>query len=331
MAHVSPFKKTVVEEYSKLIMEYPIIAAVNMENLPTRQLQNMRATLRGKVVMKMSKRRLMALALKQTVAKKAGVDQLIPYLKGMPALLFTKENPFSLYKTLEKNKSTAPIKGGQTAPKDIVVPAGPTSFAPGPIIGQLGQVGIAAGIDQGKVAIKKDSLVAKAGAQVKPELAAILVRLGIEPMEIGLDVTAVFENGSIFTKDVLSVDEKQYISNITLAHQWAFNLAVEAGVLTKETTEYLVQKAFCESRALAVEQGILADLVVEDVLAKAHNAMLAVASELPDEVKSDELKGLAVMTHAAESSVPHAPSKEENKDEKKSEEAAAAGLGALFG
>ncbi|MBI5397951.1 50S ribosomal protein L10 [Candidatus Woesearchaeota archaeon] len=290
MAHISPFKKKVVAEYSKLIVEYPIIAAVNMENLPTRQLQAMRATLRGKVVMKMSKRRLMALALKQSAEKKAGVDKLVPYLKGMPALLFTKENPFSLYKTLEKNKSTAPIKGGQTAPKDIVVPAGPTTFAPGPIIGQLGQVGIAAGIDQGKVAIKKDSLVAKAGAQVKPELAAILARLGIEPMEIGLDVTAAFENGTIYTKDILSIDEKKYIDNVALAHQCAFNLAIEVGILTKDTTEFMIQKAFRDSRALAIEQSILADLVVGDVLAKARNEMLALASELPDDAKSEDLR-----------------------------------------
>jgi large subunit ribosomal protein L10 len=292
MAHVADSKKKVVAEYSKLIMDYPIIAAVNMENLPTRQLQNMRATLRGKVVMKMSKRRLMAYALKQCAGKKAGVEQLVPQLKGMPALLFTKENPFSLYKTLEKNKSNAPIKGGQVAPKDIVVPAGATSFAPGPIIGQLGQVGIAAGIDQGKVVIKKDSLVAKAGSVVKPELASILTRLGIEPMEIGLDVTAVYENGSIFMKDVLAIDEKKFMENLMQAHQWAFNLAVDAGIMNKDTTEFMICKAFTDSKALAIEQGILADLVVGDVLAKAHSQMIALSCELPADAKSDDLKNV---------------------------------------
>jgi large subunit ribosomal protein L10 len=312
-------------------MDYPIIAAVNMENLPTRQLQNMRATLRGKVVMKMSKRRLMAFALKQCASKKAGVEQLVPQLKGMPALLFTKENPFSLYKTLSNNKSTAPIRGGQVAPKDIIVPAGATSFAPGPIIGQLGQVGIAAGIDQGKVVIKKDSLVAKAGAIVKPELASILTRLGIEPMEIGLDVTAVYENGEIFSKDILSIDEKKFLENLMQAHQWAFNLAVEAGILNKDTTEFMVCKAFNDAKALAVEQGILADLVIADIIAKAHNQMLAVACDLPDDAKSEELRNAAVaVSSAGESSAPAA--KEAKKEDKKADESAAAiGLGALFG
>ncbi|MBW2971751.1 50S ribosomal protein L10 [Candidatus Woesearchaeota archaeon] len=279
--HLPESKKNVVAEFIRLAKEYPIVGAVNMENLPTKQLQNMRAQLRKKVVLKMSKRRLMKIALEQAAKEKPGLEKLIPYLKGMPALIFTKENPFSLFKTLKKNKSKAPIKAGQKAPNDIVVPAGPTGFAPGPIIGQLGQAGIAAGIENGKVAIKKDSKVAKEGDVIKPELAAILSRLGIEPMEIGLDLTATYEEGSIFTKDVLSIDEDAYINNITNAHRWAFNLAIEAGILNKETTTVLVTKAYNDAKALAVAQNIYADAVMPLLLAKAHNQMLGVKSHVP--------------------------------------------------
>ncbi|HII72689.1 TPA: 50S ribosomal protein L10 [Candidatus Woesearchaeota archaeon] len=281
-AKIPEAKKQVIKDIVKLAKEYPIVGAVNMENLPTKQLQNMRAQLRTKVVLKMTKRRLMKIALEQAAKEKPGVEKLIPYLKGMPALLFTKENPFSLYKTLSKNKSSAPIKAGQKAPNDIVVPAGPTSFAPGPIIGQLGQAGIAAGIEGGKVAIKKDSKVAKEGDTIKPELASILTRLGIEPMEIGLDLTATFEDGNIFTKDVLAVDEKEYIDNITNGHRWAFNLAMEAGILTKETTTLMITKAFNDAKALAIAQDIYADTVMPMLLAKAHNQMLGLKGMVPE-------------------------------------------------
>lgn len=266
-------KKKLVQEFVKLIKENPIVGAVNMENLPTKQLQNMRAQLRGKVVLKMAKRRLIKIALEQAAKDKPGIEKLIPYLKGMPALIMTKDNPFRLASILQKNKSTAPIKTGQKAPKEIIVPAGPTGFAPGPVIGQLGQVGIAAGIDAGKVVIKKDSRVAKEGDIIKPELAALLTRLGIEPMEIGLDLTAVFENGEIFEKKLLLVDEKQYMDKFMSAHRWAFNLAMEAGILTKETTELMVQKAFRNAKALAVSQAICAKEVMPEILARAHNEM----------------------------------------------------------
>lgn len=328
-AQVSEGKKQVVAEFAKLIKDYPIVGAVNMENLPTKQLQNMRATLRDTVVIKMTKRRLMKIALEQAKNDKKGIEALIPYLKGMPAMIFTKENPFKLYKQLDKNKSKAPIKAGQTAPNDIIVPAGPTGFAPGPVIGQLGQVGIAAGIEGGKVAIKKDSKVAKEGDVIKPELAALLTRLGIEPMEIGLALTAVYEDGNIFTKSILAVDEKEYINNITNAHRWSFNLAMEAGILTAETTTAMLAKAYFNAKALAISQDILTKDTLADVFAKAHAQMISVASQLPDEAKSEGLKG--VKPAAAPAETPKTEEKKEDKEPEKKPEEAAAGLGALFG
>src|SRR3989344_6785945 len=152
----SPQKKETVHQFIKLIKEYPIIAAVNMENLPAKQLQNMRSTLRGKVEILMTKRRLLKLAIEHAKKDKPGIEKL--ELKGMPALLFTKENPFTLFRTLKKNKSKAPARGGQKAPSNIIVPAGPTTFLPGPVIGELGALGIKSKVDQGKIAIVQDTV-----------------------------------------------------------------------------------------------------------------------------------------------------------------------------
>ncbi len=279
--HISKEKKETVAEFVKLLKEYPIIGAVNMESLPTKQLQNMRAQLRETVVLKMAKRRLLQIAIEQIKDEKKGIEELIPLLRGMPALLFTKDNPFILYKKLAKNKSNAPAKAGQTAPKEIVVKAGPTAFAPGPIISELGTVGIKAGIDGGKVVVKADSVVAKEGDVIPAQLAGILTRLGIEPMEIGLDLTGVYEDGSIFKKDILAVDEDEYIAKIGQAGAWAFNLAVETAYLTDKTTEFLIQKAFRDSKNLALEQGIMCNAIAGDILAKAQ----AQASALKNEAK----------------------------------------------
>ncbi len=276
-AHVSDDKKQTVKEFASLIRQYPILAAVNMENLPAKQLQNMRAMLRAKgVVLLMTKRRLLKLAIEAAKKDKPGIEAIAAHLKGMPALLFAKDNPFSLCKTLQKNKSSAPAKAGQIAPKDIIVPAGATPFAPGPVIGELGQAGIKAGIEGGKVVIKQDAVVVKAGQVVKPNVAAILTRLGIEPMEIGLDLVAAYENGMIYTGDILIVDEAAFIAKITQAATWAFNLAMDTAFPTKVTMALLVTKAFNDAKALAISQGIMADKVINDVLAKAHREMQAV-------------------------------------------------------
>ncbi|MEK6827967.1 MAG: 50S ribosomal protein L10, partial [Nanoarchaeota archaeon] len=225
-AHVAQYKKDIVSNLVNLINQYSIIGVVNMENLPAPQLQVMRAQLRGSFFITMTKRRLMNLAIEQTKQKKKGIEHLEAHLGGMPALIFTKENPFKLSKTLQKSKSPAPAKAGQTAPRDIMVNKGQTSFAPGPIIGELAMAGIKSGVEGGKVAIKEDVIVVKAGEKIKPKVAEILTRLGVQPMEVGLDLVAVYENGLIYGRDVLSVNEDEYKNRLTNASRWAFNLAV---------------------------------------------------------------------------------------------------------
>jgi large subunit ribosomal protein L10 len=281
MAHVSQKKKDVVDDFKKLLKEYPIVGAVNMENLPAPQLQTMRSLLRGKVVLRMTKRRLLKLAFEDAKANRPGVEKLLSFMEiGMPAVLFTKENPFKIYKTIEKNKSPAPAKAGQIAPKDIEVKAGPTPFLPGPIIGELGSIGIKTGVEGGKVAIRQDTVVVRQGQPIKASVASLLSRLGINPMEIGLDVVAIFEDGIVYTKDILSVDEKKYISDLTTAATWAFNLSVEAAIPSKDNADALIGKAFRDSKGLALERGILASGVVDEIIGNTHIQMLNLKSIL---------------------------------------------------
>ena len=108
-------KKKAVNELSKLINKYNIIGILNVENLPAKQFQNMRETLRKDVMILGSKKRLIRLALEES--KKSGIQKLGEKMVGMPAMLFSNENPFKLFSILKKNKSKAPIKEGQTAPR----------------------------------------------------------------------------------------------------------------------------------------------------------------------------------------------------------------------
>ena len=283
-AHVAEYKKEVVKNIIDLIMEYPIIAIVNMENLPAPQLQHMRATLRGKCILTMTKRRLIKLAFEQAKNKKKDLEKLEANLGGMPALIFTKENPFKLSRTLQKSKSPAPAKAGQTATRDIMINKGATSFAPGPIIGELAMAGIKAGVESGKVAIKEDAVVVKAGEKIKPKVAEILTRLGIQPMEVGLDLVAVYENGTIYGKNVLSIDEKEYMERLGNAARWAFNLAVHSSYPTKETILVLIGKANNDAKALGIAQKIFDKGIIEVLLGKAQQQMLSLKDSANIEV-----------------------------------------------
>ena len=313
-AHVADYKKEIVSKLIDLISEYPIIGVVNMENLPAPQLQTMRAQLRGEFFMTMTKRRLIKLAIEQTKSKKKGIEQLESHLGGMPALIFTKENPFRLSKTLQKSKSPAPAKAGQTAPRDIMVNKGATSFAPGPIIGELALAGIKSGVEGGKVSIKEDTVVVKSGEKIKAKVAEILLRLGVQPMEVGLDLVAVYENGLIYKRDVLSVDESEYRNRLANASRWAINLANYISYPTKETIRTLIGKAYNDAKNLGVAKNIFDKGIIEILLGKAEQQMASLRDTANIQVaeakheKQEESKQVEEKTESAEI---RAPTREE--------------------
>ncbi|MBT4022145.1 50S ribosomal protein L10 [archaeon] len=330
MAHVSESKKKTVEEFAKLIDEYPVIGVVNMLNLPARTVQKMREKLREKgTVLRMTKKRLLKIAFSKV--KKENVGDLQSHFKGLPALIFTKDNPFTLYAELEKTKSNAPAKGGSEAPKDITVKAGPTSFAPGPIIGQLAQFGIKTGVENGKLAIKADAIVAKRGDIISAELAGILTRLGIEPMEIGLDLTAAYENGSIFTSDLLYIDEVEYMNKFMTAYNESLNLAVSSGYPTTESLQIMISKVVTQSRSLSIESGFITDDTAKDIVMKAHVQMTSLSNNLSEDAKPKGIAPIQTTPTPVETEKKDEPKPDQQPKEEKKPEEAAAGLGALFG
>lgn len=265
--HVSEKKKSDLKTLEKLLKDYPVIGIVDMSTLPGAQLQSMRIRLKDDMKIFMAKKRLIRIAIENVKKDMKGIDGLEKYLRGIPALLFTKQNPFKIFSIIKKNKTAAAAKAGQLAPVDIVLPAGPTPFGPGPVMGELGSFGIKCGIEGGKIAIKNDFVAAKKGEPIKDKIVGLLAKFGIKPMEIGLNVTAVFENGVVMESGLLDIDEAKFIGDISNAARWAFNLSVESAYITKDNSNLLVSKAFREARALAMERGILERDVIDAIIA----------------------------------------------------------------
>ena len=288
-AHVSEAKKKEVKRLTELIRKYSAIGVIDMENMPAKQLQSMRALIRGNVELIVSKKRLMKIAIENCKNDKKGVDRLEEFLTGMPSFMFTNESPFKLANLLNKNKTPAPAKQGQKAPRDIIVKAGATNFMPGPIIGELGSLGIKSGVESGKVVIKSDSVVCKEGNVISALLAGMLTRLGIEPMEVGLNLVGVYENGLIYKKDVLSIDDEKVKNDMRKAFAGAFNLAFEIGYVTKDNVEMFIKKAFVEGKAIVVASGLVTDEKIKDYLKNAEMQALSLGKKLGTDKKVSEI------------------------------------------
>jgi len=309
-AHVAPWKRKEVQEIVDLLRSNPVIGIANVDAIPSAQMQVMRKSLRDDATIKISKNSLLTLALKEAGMAKGGLDGLSENIGGSTAIIATKMKPHRLYRRLEASKTKAPLKAGQKAPDDIRVAKGETPFKPGPIVGELQRAGIPAAIDAGKVVIKKDLVVLKAGEAASQDLATMLTRLEIFPMTVGMDLKAVYEEGTIYDRATLSVDET---ARLQQAHVQALNLAVFAAYPTKTSMPFLLAKAF--------------------------SGLIGVGGKLSDDAKSpalnDALSARAAAAAAAKSAAPASggAAKEEEKEEEKgpSEEEAMAGLGALFG
>jgi len=273
---VNEGKRREVELLKDIIGKSKTIGILDLTNLPSPQLQDARKKL--DVNIRVTKKRLLRIALKEI---DYGVEKLDEELNDVtPALILTDMSSFKLAKELRKGKSFVAAKAGQIAPNDLIVKAGPTSLPPGPIIGELGSVGIKASVEQGKVTIREDSIVVKSGNVISSKAADILVKLGIKPMEIGLNLIATYEDGFVFKKDVLAVDEKYYIDTLKLAVSEALNLSVSIGYITKENIELLLKKV--EGEALALERSVFAE---RDKIINAIAGGELEAEKLAEEIK----------------------------------------------
>ena len=290
-AFVSKKKKEEVKKIKSLLEKHPVLGLADITGLPSPQLQKIRLNLREKLLIRITKIRLISLVLSD-LKNVPGVEKLKENLTGMPALLFSKEDPFKLAKLLLRSKSSAPARAGQIAPKDLVINAGPTSFVPGPIIGELGAAGLKTSVEGGKIVIKEDKVIANKGDVITSKVADLLSKFKIEPMEVGLKILALYEKGVIYGGDVLSIEDRIYIDNIKKAYNEAFSLAVESGYVVKETVEYLIKKAELEARAIANETKVFASDGVGDVIKEAEVEALALKEKISEikEENKEEIK-----------------------------------------
>ena len=275
MAHVAEWKHKVVKELIDIFTGNKVIGIVEIGGIPAPQLQKMRRDLHGTATIRSAKNNLIFRALDDAEKQVKGISSLKDSVTGQTAIIATDMNPFRLFSQIKSTRTMAPAKGGETASHDIEIKAGETPFKPGPIVGELQKVGIPAAIQEGKVVIKNNKVLITQGQKIPADIAQMLTRLEIFPVEIGMDLNAVFEDGSIFKPDVLDINIDEILGRMRQASTNALNLAIEAGWYNKITIQPLLVKAHYNALTLALEQGIITKETINNLISKAHASMLA--------------------------------------------------------
>ncbi|WP_455143331.1 50S ribosomal protein L10 [Candidatus Hodarchaeum mangrovi] len=271
-----------------LATKYSVIGLADLSGISSKALQGIRSSMRSgdvQAVIKVAKNTLKSLAF-GNVANKSNkeIKNFIPHIVGSCALIFTNSNPFTLQKFLNQNQVPAPAKVGQVSPVEVYVQEGSTNLDPGPIISDLGSLGIQTRIEKGKIRIIKTTKVLSIGETVSETHAAILARLGILPFKVGLKLNFVFENGEILDGSVLDVDDSKIISDLQQAYAQAFSLAIHPKIsyLSKETVPVLLGKAFAQAMALSVEVGYITENTIGMLLIKTTNQATLLKKKLTE-------------------------------------------------
>ena len=339
-AFVADWKRSEVSEIQQFVEGSNVVGLVDVTGIGAKQMLTMRASLREMgVKLRMSRNRLLKLALSEASKNKKGVDQVIDaFDQRQLALLSSEESPFKIFQMLLESQTMAPAKGGEIASYDIVLEKGPTAFPAGPIVGDFQNAGFPAAIEKGKIVIRKKHTAVAEGEVISAEVAAALDKLEIYPITVGMQLLGAFDGETFYLSDVLDIDMEEFRSTIQSAAAQSFNLAFNTCYFTGSVMKPLLSKAHSDALAVAVSTAYPSESTIKALLSKAHSAMLGVAGHAGDGA-DDELKEM-LGNAASAAAVAPAPveeassSKEDEEDEEEeeaSEEDTAAGLGALFG
>ncbi len=270
-------KQLRVKELRTRLLSSPLTALVGIRGVPAAALQSMRRELRerGRPIT-VAPNSAIRHAIESASEERPALRPLLDQVSDQTAILTADGNPFSLYQEFRRTRSPTPARGGEIAPRDIVVPAGTTSFKPGPIVGELQHAGFPAAIEKGKVVLKRDTVIVRAGQPISREVATMLTRLEIYPLEVGLDLRAAVSRETFYPRDVLAVDLDSQRAALARAARGALGLALEIAYATRETAPALLQRAHRRAIALAVRTGYPTKETAPALLARAIREAAAV-------------------------------------------------------
>lgn len=275
-----------VKEVTELLSKYNAVAIASLEKVRAAQLQKLKKKLQDSAYLRVVKNSLMSRAVSEVEGKK-DIKQLEEFLTGPNLYLFTNLNPFKLTILLEKSRVKASARAGDLAAFDVNVPAGNTGLPPGPIISQFTAVGLRTRIEAGSVWVSKSTTVVKKGEPISLQLSSLLSKLGIKPVEVGLSLRVVYDDGVIIPEEDLKLDIDDFKQSLQDAYQYAFNLSLEAAIPLPENIGYLIRKANQEAYSLAINAEITNKDTIKDLIRKANMEMQSLSKKLDESKKMD--------------------------------------------
>lgn len=224
---------------------------VNADNVGSKQMQQIRASLRGKAEILMGKNTMMRKAIRGMLEQNPDLEKLLPHIVENVGFVFTNEDLSYIRDLLLENKVRAPARAGAIAPVDVTIPAQNTGLGP-EMTSFFQALSIMTKISKGTIEITSDVALIKKFDKVGPSEATLLNKLNISPFSYGLGVKLVYDNGSVYDPSVLDITDDDLRDKFLAGIANIASVSLASGYPTAASIPHSVVNGFKNVLAVAV-------------------------------------------------------------------------------
>jgi len=283
-----------------LLDEYPKCFLVGADNVSSKQMQQIRMSMRGFGVVLMGKNTMMRKAIRGHMNNNPDLERLLPHIKGNIGFVFTNGDLIEVRDKLLENKVAAPARAGAIAPVDVIVPAQNTGLGPEKT-SFFQALAIPTKISRGTIEIINDVKLLKPGDKVGASESTLLNMLKISPFTYGLEIEQVYDQGTVFSPEVLDITDDDIRAKFMEGVRNVASVCLQIGYPTVASVPHSIVNGFKNLLAIAAETEItfpeaeqmkayLADpsaFAVAAPAAAAEEAPAAAAEAAPEESEEE--------------------------------------------
>jgi len=251
----STWKANYFTRIGNLLSEYPKCFLVSADNVGSKQMQQIRIALRGRAEVLMGKNTMMRKAIRGQIQQNPTLEKLMNHIVGNIGFVFTKEDLNDIRDVLTSNQKEAPAKAGAIAPVDVFVAKVNTGLGPEKT-SFFQALAIPTKITKGTIEILSDIHLIKKGEKVGASEATLLGMLKIYPFHYGLVCKTVYDNGSIYSPDILDIKPEDLISKFMSGIGNIAALSLEIGYPTVASVPHSIVNGFKNVASICLEADI---------------------------------------------------------------------------
>ncbi|KAF9355145.1 ribosomal protein P0 (A0) (L10E) [Mortierella sp. AD094] len=244
-------KEEYFQKLKAYLEEYPSIFIVNVDNVGSNQMHQIRKALRGDAKILMGKNTMVRRAIRILQAENPNYEKLMPSVRGNIGFVFTNSDLKTIRDKILSNRVKAPAKAGALAPIDVFVPAGNTGMEPGKT-SFFQALGVPTKIARGTIEIINDVHLIKVGVRVGASEAALLNMLNISPFTYGLTVVQVYDNGTVFHPSVLDIEEETLVSHFIAGIKNIAAISLQIGYPTIASVPHSIINSYKNLLAVSI-------------------------------------------------------------------------------